>query len=90
MKYSEIKTGMAVDFWTQGTSKKRMVEIDEDDPLSGTGTVIFSGPHFVTIKTSAGWKVTVTQNDLLTKRAIVEPVKKVFLSPSLFVDSAMP
>ena len=89
MRYIDIKLGMDVDFWTQQVGKKRRTEIDADDPASGTGRVIFSGPHFVTIQTKTGRKVTISRNDIIDKHAQLRPAKKVSRAASRFADTAM-
>ena len=88
-RYIDIKQGMDVDFWIKPMGKKRNTEIDADDPATGTGRVIYSGPHFVTIQTKTGRKVTISRNDIIDKHAQLRPAKKVSRAASRFADTAV-
>jgi len=90
MRYIDIKKDMDVDFWTQPVKGKRITAIDVDEPASGSGRVIYTGPHFVTVQLQSGRKITITRNDLITDLAKMRPMKKVSGLQSLFESSAMP
>lgn len=76
MRYIDLKVGMDVEYWTRPAKK------DISEPATGTGKIIYAGPHFITVQIPSGRKITITRDDILAKLARVQ--EKVSRSPSMF------
>lgn len=79
--YKDIHIGREVHFKFKPSGKKKRVRTEEDPfaPISrteGTGTVIFAGPHIITIRMPDGYKVTLERVEIVnTKTAVVHDAR---------------
>ena len=77
--YRDIKAGMTVEYWLNingknKTGKKVDGDIPPEDKNYGVGSVLFAGPHFITVQVPSGWKQTISRNDIIDNHAQVRQV----------------